>query len=57
MDTVCPPATVYTASNIYREHAGTVDNTIDVWPFNDHEGGVGHQWARQLPWLAGLPRP
>ena len=57
MATVCPPATVYTASNIHREHTGTVDNTIDVWPFNDHEDGAGHQWARRLPWLAGLPRP
>jgi cephalosporin-C deacetylase len=61
MDTVCPPSTVYTAYNWYGRHARdagrAVDTTIDVWPFNDHEGGVGHQWARQIPWLAGLLRP
>jgi cephalosporin-C deacetylase len=57
MDTVCPPSTVYTAYNHYGSRAGgTVDKTIDVWPFNDHEGGLGHQWARQLPWLANLLR-
>lgn len=61
MDTVCPPSTVYTAFNRYGEHASAagrpVDKVIDVWPFNNHEGGVGHQWARQLPWLAALLRP
>jgi len=48
MDTICPPSTVYTAYN----HYGSADKAIDVWQFNDHEGGQGHQWARQLPWLA-----
>jgi cephalosporin-C deacetylase len=53
MDTVCPPSTVYAAYHHYGEKAGgAVDKSIDVWPFNDHEGGLGHQWARQLPWLA-----
>ncbi|GIE94288.1 acetylxylan esterase [Paractinoplanes rishiriensis] len=57
MDTVCPPSTVYAAFNWYGSRAATQpDKVIDVWPFNDHEGGVGHQWARQLPWLAGLLR-
>lgn len=34
--------------------------TIDVYPFNDHEGGQGHQLTKQLPWLralAGLSSP
>jgi cephalosporin-C deacetylase len=53
MDTVCPPSTVYTAYN----HYGSADKTIDVWPFNDHEGGLGHQWQRQLPWLADRLHP
>ena len=61
MDTVCPPSTVYTAYHRYGEHGSAagraVDKSIDVWPFNDHEGGVGHQWARQLRWLADLLQP
>jgi cephalosporin-C deacetylase len=57
MDTVCPPSTVYAAFNWYGSRAATPPaKVIDVWPFNDHEGGVGHQWARQLPWLAGRLR-
>ncbi|MFL6119072.1 acetylxylan esterase [Actinophytocola sp.] len=58
MDTVSPPSTVYAAYNHYGEHAvaagRTVPKVIDVWPFNEHEGGMGHQWTRQLPWLADL---
>jgi cephalosporin-C deacetylase len=50
MDTVCPPSTVYAAYN----HYGAAEKSIDVWPFNDHEGGLGHQWARQLPWIASV---
>jgi cephalosporin-C deacetylase len=49
MDMVCPPSTVYAA---YHHYAA--DKVIDVWSFNDHEGGQGHQWGRQLPWLAEL---
>ncbi len=57
MDTICPPSTVYTAYNRYGERAvGPVDKAIDVWQFNNHEGGQAHQWARQLPWLASLLR-
>jgi len=48
MDTICPPSTVYAAFN----HYGSSDRTMDVWQFNDHEGGQGHQWPRQLAWLA-----
>jgi cephalosporin-C deacetylase len=52
MDTICPPSTVYTAFNRYGERAGApVEKEIDVWPFNGHEGGAGHQWSRQIPWL------
>jgi cephalosporin-C deacetylase len=50
MDQVCPPSTVYAAFNAY----GGATKEIDVWPFNDHEGGGGHQWARQLPWLSSV---
>ncbi|MFG1610379.1 acetylxylan esterase [Actinoplanes sp. NPDC049265] len=50
MDQICPPSTVYAAFNAYGGSA----KEIDVWPFNDHEGGGGHQWPRQLPWLSGV---
>lgn len=51
-DTICPPSTVYAAFNHYGTRAGTTpDKTLEVYPFNNHEGGGGHQLARQLPWL------
>jgi cephalosporin-C deacetylase len=57
MDNICPPSTVYTAFNRYGERAGRpIDKSIDVWPYNGHEGGQGHQWTHQLPWLAGRLR-
>jgi len=56
MDPICPPSTVYAAYNHYGEIAGVVDKEIEVYPFNEHEGGGGHQFARQLPWLASRAR-
>lgn len=46
MDATCPPSTVFAAFNAY---AGPKD--IDVYEFNDHEGGEAFQQARQLAWL------
>ncbi|SDD53935.1 cephalosporin-C deacetylase [Sanguibacter gelidistatuariae] len=63
MDPVCPPSTVFAAHNLYGSHdaaAAVGPVTIDVYPFNQHEGGQGHQLTKQLPWLraiAGLTRP
>ena len=58
MDPVCPPSTVFAAYNHYAERtasaAGRPRTTIDVYPFNQHEGGQGHQLAKQLPWLRAL---
>ena len=54
MDPICPPSTVYAAYNRYGSHAGGVSKDIEVYEFNEHEGGAGHQFARQLPWLAAL---
>ncbi|GHG57022.1 acetylxylan esterase [Flavimobilis marinus] len=52
MDTICPPSTVYAAFKHYGTRAGTTpDKTLEVYEFNNHEGGGGHQLARQLPWL------
>lgn len=54
MDPICPPSTVYAAYNHYGSLAGGVAKAIEVYGFNEHEGGGGHQFARQLPWLATL---
>ena len=47
MDPVCPPSTVFASFNSY---AGPAE--IEVYPFNQHEGGDGHHWVRQARWLA-----
>lgn len=46
MDATCPPSTVFAA---YSAYAGPKD--IEVYEFNDHEGGQAYQQARQLAWL------
>lgn len=46
MDSTCPPSTVFAARNRWGGEAQIV-----VHPFNDHEGGQGHQWLRQVQWL------
>ena len=46
MDATCPPSTVFAARNRWGGEAQIV-----VHPFNDHEGGQGHQWLRQVGWL------
>ncbi|WP_026554386.1 acetylxylan esterase [Arthrobacter sp. 35W] len=50
MDAICPPSTVYAAFNHYR---GEIKHVI-TYPFNDHEGGQGHQRQTQMAWLADL---
>lgn len=55
MDPVCPPSTVFAAYNHYAASSATpVTTTIDVYPFNEHEGGQGHQLTKQLHWLRAL---
>jgi cephalosporin-C deacetylase len=46
LDPICPPSTVFAA---YNNYAG--DASIEVYPFNEHEGGQGHHWVRQAEWL------
>jgi len=55
MDPVCPPSTVFAARNLYgsRDSNG-VDAAIEVYPFNEHEGGQGHHWRKQADWLAAI---
>lgn len=48
-DPVCPPSTVFAAANHY---AGGAE--VEVYPFNQHEGGQGLQWERQARWASDL---
>ncbi|MFE0650846.1 acetylxylan esterase [Streptomyces sp. NPDC059534] len=51
-DLTCPPSTVFAAFNAYAE----ADKAIEVYDFNDHEGGGPFQQAAQLRWLPGRLR-
>jgi cephalosporin-C deacetylase len=46
MDTICPPSTVFAA---YHAYAG--QKRIQVYEFNDHEGGGPFQQRAQATWL------
>ncbi|WP_448322065.1 acetylxylan esterase [Streptomyces sp. CO7] len=46
-DQTCPPSTVFAAFNAW---AGS-DKSIEVYEFNDHEGGGPYQDAARLRWL------
>ncbi|MET9800297.1 acetylxylan esterase [Streptomyces sp. NPDC006368] len=46
-DLTCPPSTVFAAFNAYAHE----DKAIEVYDFNDHEGGDFFQQAAQLRWL------
>jgi cephalosporin-C deacetylase len=47
MDLTCPPSTVFAA---YNSYGGPKE--IEVYEFNDHEGGAAYHEQRQLRWLA-----
>lgn len=47
MDPVVPPSTTFAAFN----HASG-DASIEVYPFNGHEGGGVTHWTKQAAWLA-----
>ena len=46
-DQTCPPSTVFAAFNAWA----AADKHIEVYDFNDHEGGGPYQQAAQLAWL------
>ena len=46
MDEICPPATVFASHNHWGAEAA-----IEVYEFNNHEGGQAHHWVRQAAWL------
>lgn len=48
-DRVCPPSTVFAAFN---QCPGPAE--IEVWPFNEHEGGGAQQEQLQAAWLQRL---
>jgi cephalosporin-C deacetylase len=55
MDDVCPPSTVFASFNAYgADAAGGVVKDIEVYRFNNHEGGQEHHWIRQLQYLRKL---
>lgn len=67
MDPICPPSTVFSAYNVYASRTSvpstafpngqTPSTAIEVYRYNQHEGGQFHQVLLQLPWLrarAGL---
>jgi cephalosporin-C deacetylase len=51
MDLTCPPSTVFAAYHAWGGPAFE-DKRIEVYEYNDHEGGEAFQQARQLRWLA-----
>ncbi|MFJ8666480.1 acetylxylan esterase [Streptomyces sp. NPDC093600] len=51
-DLTCPPSTVFAAFHAYAHD----DKHIEVYDFNDHEGGGAFQEAAQLRWLPGRLR-
>lgn len=59
MDDVCPPSTVFAAYNAYGTGAPASPQTvpvkaIEVYRFNNHEGGQEHHWVSQLRYVAAL---
>lgn len=49
MDPVSPPSTVFAA---YNSFAG--DKGIEIYPYNEHEGGGAHHVLKQLRWVGDL---
>ncbi|WP_026459590.1 acetylxylan esterase [Schaalia vaccimaxillae] len=60
LDTTCPPSTVFAARNAWGANAPEVgacarpSADIEVYPYNEHEGGEAYQWLRQIAWLDAL---
>jgi cephalosporin-C deacetylase len=55
MDQTCPPSTVFAAYNSYGTSASTpVAKDIEVYSYNEHEGGQTYQQDAQLDWFATI---
>ncbi|MBT2250300.1 acetylxylan esterase [Arthrobacter sp. BHU FT2] len=57
MDNISPPSTVFASYNAYGSDAGDVTKDIEMYRFNNHEGGQEHQWIRQLQFLRNWASP
>jgi cephalosporin-C deacetylase len=56
MDDICPPSTVFASFNAYGSGSTDTSGTgaakeIEVYRFNNHEGGQEHHWIKQLLFL------
>lgn len=59
MDDICPPSTVFAAYNAYGTGVegspqAPPPKAIEVYRFNNHEGGQEHHWVSQLRYVAAL---
>ncbi|WP_076465704.1 acetylxylan esterase [Actinomyces mediterranea] len=56
LDTVCPPSSVFAARNWWgaASHTGVPQPRIEVYEFNNHEGGGAYQWLKQVDWARSL---
>jgi cephalosporin-C deacetylase len=50
MDQICPPSTVFASYNHWN-HPG---KSIEIYPWNGHEGGLAEHRFAQLRWLKGM---
>ena len=53
MDGTCPPSTVFAAYNHYGA-TGSEQKEIEVYQYNEHEGGQTYQQLAQLEWFARI---
>ena len=53
MDAICPPSTVFAAYNHYGARPD-VAKDIEVYSYNEHEGGQTYQQLAQLDWFANI---
>ena len=53
MDGIVIPSTIFAAYN----HLASADRSIEVYPYNGHEGGQYHHWVKQTQWLPGRLAP
>ncbi|MDQ6739346.1 MAG: acetylxylan esterase, partial [Actinomycetota bacterium] len=53
MDDICPPSTVFASYNAYGSEAAT-RKELEIYRFNNHEGGQEYHWIKQLEFVAEL---
>lgn len=49
MDDICPPSTIFAAVNHMPQPP-----ELDIYPYNNHEGGQAEQVRRLMTWLVGV---